>query len=228
MYETYKMMQAARKTEMADLTYNELVALYQQNEDGSVFAEIFCRLYTLIVRKSQKYPALIMEDKVSYALYTLAKAIRTYNLEKAPSKFVSYAMLCIEREFISSYHSQNSESRKIQYFTSVESDASDEESRPIEKMYEDTRSKNAFDNVDFELVYKDLDLTESEMFFIEGVLKGMSSVEIAAAWGVTPARIHIIKDSLRKKLKGSSEQWEDSIKAWKQEKQRRSLQVAMG
>ncbi len=211
------MMRSIRLPEYEDKTYNDLVEIYQKTHDEAAFAEIFCNLYKLLYQVMQKYASLQVEDKVSLALQFLYNAVVTYDLEKAPGKFTSYAMVCIDRSFIRESKHQNTDKRKAQYYTvskTREDKSHDKNYADPETYCEDLSACTGFKDIEFLLSYKNLNLSNRERMFIEYVLQEKTTREIAEIWGVSLSRVHIVKNRLQEKLKGPSEDWADSIAEW--------------
>lgn len=207
LYETLSLMKSVRNHEYEEFTIEDLIREYQKQANDEIFAEIFIRNFGMIQKVIMKYKTLNEEDKISLCLECLMHSVNTYDFNS--SKFISYFITNLTRSFIREYKTQNTDKRKIQYYISTERKNLDcgyqSELKNIDEDYVDLNSDKAFEDllfkIDFELIYKKLSLTPAEKYFLKCYFENKTTKEIAEGWNVSVSRVHILKNSIRGKLK---------------------------
>ena len=82
MQETFKSLQTLSNLYEGDNTLSETALKYQQEQSPIHFAHIFCKLYPYLKTQSDKYFYLTEEDKTSFVLEELNKALLAYDPSK--------------------------------------------------------------------------------------------------------------------------------------------------
>lgn len=179
-------------------TTEELVQAYQEGRQSEVIAHVFCTNYQLLKITANKFFGLSAEDKDSFILEEIAKALNNYDLENSKNAKITtvvstylYNRLRAETQAL-----QKASRATLNLATSFEDlgdmdrleEAGDDASYSYSEMYE--------------LVYQ-LDLTENERKCCEIIILNNDPVknsEIAELLGVSRAGAGHIKKSLKVKL----------------------------
>lgn len=179
-------------------TTKELVQAYKEGRENEVIAHVFCTNYQLFKLTANKFFGLSAEDKDSFILEEIAKALSNYDLENEKNAKITtlvstylYNRLRAETQAL-----QKASRATLNLATSFEDlgdmdrleEAGDESSYSYSEMYE--------------LVYQ-LDLTENERKCCEIIIlnnDALKNSEIAELLGVSRAGVGHIKKSLKAKL----------------------------
>jgi hypothetical protein len=108
-------MRNARSPEYGDYTLEQLAAAYQQLNDYAIFAEAFEKSYLLLVGIANRVPGIsfiTVEDRITYMLIHIDKALKTYSPEKK-IKFTSYVGRCYRNQLLTLFKTLSTNSRRI-------------------------------------------------------------------------------------------------------------------
>lgn len=98
------------------LTQEELIKEYQQKLSSNILAFIFVSNYYYISQISNKWNQLDSEDKASFCLQELDKALRNFNFSKNV-KFSTYFLKCFDNRLYTQTRLLNTNNRKCNYKT---------------------------------------------------------------------------------------------------------------
>lgn len=93
MNETLKMMKSILLGYEKELTFEELLNEYRQNLNPNFLAFMYVANYGVIYQTSRNYSMLSEDDKSSFCLQELDKALRTFDTSK-DVKFITYFLCC--------------------------------------------------------------------------------------------------------------------------------------
>lgn len=171
-----KSMMDIREDKYKDYSLEDLVQEHQLYKYDPIYAEIFIKLYKIILQKVYKYSSQIrIEDCFSFAMESLYYSINTFKADKN-YKFITYAVGNIERCFIREAARNNTQSRQIQFHTTFSLDYTNDDIPTYE--VEDIKSTESFYEIDFKLMLNKLHLTDKEIFIIKSLLDGKKVSEI--------------------------------------------------
>jgi len=182
MVDTYRLMNQIRLIDYSGKTNEELVALYQNTNDQSILAEMFCKnfkLFCSIVYQSN-YRSIDNADKVDAVLQSLNKAMKYYNHDKVIS-FNTFVTRCIKSRLAS--HIQYLTQKRHQGITySLDALRENTDNEEYNKNIL-TEKDNSFDNVDFSVDFSLSDLSEREKLMCKLIMENpnISNCELSEA-----------------------------------------------
>lgn len=190
-YENFLKLSRLYPDQNADLS--EVTLKYQQTSDPISFCFVFCKLFPYMLRVTRRYYYVSDQDKSSFCVYELNKAMKNYSEAKSAKILTLFNKYLIHR-FLNEYESMSYDKRKI-----------NQDLTSLTKVYrmECPASKSSLDDVELMETLHSIDLTTSELKYCEIVAKSTHKIkdaEIARAIGLTPPAIHHIKNRLQKKL----------------------------
>lgn len=179
-------------------TTEELVQAYNSGKQTEVISYIFCTNYQLFKMVANKFFGLSAEDKDSFILEEIAKALSNYSLSnEKKAKITTVISTYIYNRLRTETQALQKASRATLNLATSFEDLGDME-RLEEAGDESTYSYSEM----YELVYQ-LDLTENERKCCEIIILNndtLKNSEIAELLGVSRAGVGHIKKSLRAKL----------------------------
>lgn len=95
MKETLKMMKSILNGKESTKDENELIEEYKESLSPNILAYFFVHNFGLISKTGKLYPMLCDEDKASFCLQELDKALHNY--KSGNSKFITYFIKCYKR-----------------------------------------------------------------------------------------------------------------------------------
>lgn len=111
MEETLKMMKSILTGKEGTKDENELINDYKENLSPNILAYFFIHNFGLISNIGKSYSMLCDEDKASFCLQELDKALNNYNHNN--SKFITYFIKCYKRRLWAENQMQLHNNRKI-------------------------------------------------------------------------------------------------------------------
>ena len=179
-------------------TTEELVRAYQEGRQTEVIAHVFCTNYQLFRLTANKFFGLSAEDKDSFILEEIAKALENYDLQsEKQAKITTVISTYIYNRLRTETQALQKASRATLNLATSFEDLGDME-RLEEAGDESTYSYSEM----YELVCQ-LDLTENERKCCEIIILNndtLKNSEIAELLGVSRAGVGHIKKSLKVKL----------------------------
>lgn len=179
-------------------TTEELVRAYQEGRQTEVIAHVFCTNYQLFRLTANKFFGLSAEDKDSFILEEIAKALENYDLQsEKQAKITTVISTYIYNRLRTETQALQKASRATLNLATSFEDLGDME-RLEEAGDESTYSYSEM----YELVCQ-LDLTENERKCCEMIILNndtLKNSEIAELLGVSRAGVGHIKKSLKVKL----------------------------
>lgn len=178
-----------------ELTSEEIVQAYNNGQADEAIAYVFCRHYQLLRLTANKFFGLSAEDKDSYMLEEINKALSNY--DKSKGKITTLVSTYLYNRLRTETQALQSASRAtLNLATSFEDlgeldrieEASDESSYSFTEMY---------------YLVSNLDLTENERKCCELILlnpQNIKNSEIAEVLGLSRAGVGDIKKRLKVKL----------------------------
>lgn len=179
-------------------TTKELVQAYKEGRQDEVIAHVFCTNYQLFKLTANKFFGLSSEDKDSFILEEIAKALANYDLEnEKQAKITTLVSTYLYNRLRAETQALQAASRATLNLATSFEDLGDMD-RLEEAGDETTYSYSEM----YELVYQ-LDLTENERKCCEIIILNndtLKNSEIAELLGVSRAGVGHIKKSLKVKL----------------------------
>lgn len=179
-------------------TTEELVQAYQEGRQTEVIAHVFCTNYQLFKLTANKFFGLSAEDKDSFILEEIAKALENYDLQsEKQAKITTVISTYIYNRLRTETQALQKASRATLNLATSFEDLGDMER--LEKAGDESTYSYA---EMYELVYQ-LDLTENERKCCEIIILNndtLKNSEIAELLGVSRAGVGHIKKSLKVKL----------------------------
>lgn len=210
MMETYQRLKELAALYEGDGNLNEVAMQYKETEDAILLSYAFCKLYPLIRTTCNKYFGLTDEDKSSFALEELHKAMLDYR-RSGGAQLQTLFNRYLDRRLRAETQMLNYDKRKSNLYaesfegTIVEDEKGNKEDTGYSNQlgYEE----EGFDKVEILLTLADkAGLTENEFKYCEFIINEVSNVkhivdsEIASRLNISSAAVHYIKKSLQKKL----------------------------
>lgn len=181
------------------ISLDECVMYYQDTEDPRYLMHVFLKYFPFTVTVADKYFGLTEDDKASYAVEELSRAMIHFEPDQGTKIQTLYAKFLSNRY---RYETQQLNTQKRKANSEANSSQYDEEVFPVIL----TRTDKAYRDIEFEQSLKKCEsLTENEKRYCNIVMnepEGISDSDIARDLGVTPAAVYYIKQSLQKKLSG--------------------------
>lgn len=162
-----------------------LIQEYQKSLKPSILACFYERYYKLFISIGNKFVILSSEDKASFILEELDKALQNYNLIEN-TKFSTYLTTCLKNRFKMEIESLNTHKRKTIYNLIS-----------YENMVE-----NGFD-IESNVGISILDipkLTDKQNLILNLLYKGYSLTDIAKKLNTTTQNIYNIRNKIQKKF----------------------------
>jgi|GEM_PF-2589624 DNA-binding CsgD family transcriptional regulator len=193
MQQTYQNMKKLTVSEnFSSNLISSLAAEYQETEDPVIFAKVFCDLYPYTLTQVNKYFNLTDEDKASFVLEELHKAMLVYDETKG-AKIQTLFSTYLNRRLYAETMMLNHQKRKANYNTGDFEDV---------EIYQS--SETDFTKIEFMETLKKVDsLTDTELKYCEIVMSEHQEVtdsEVARALDVSPSAIFQLKKRLKTKL----------------------------
>jgi DNA-binding CsgD family transcriptional regulator len=166
---------------------------YQNNSDPICFSFVFCKLYPYMITQVAKFFYLTSEDKASFCVEELNKAMKDFDFFKAnrvQTVFSLYLYNRLRQESSDlSYDKRKANNTSIGY----------DESGYTDQTYQDI----SFENIEILESLASSNLSDKELKYCSLIIKNSGKIidtDIASILGITSAGVNYIKNSLTKKI----------------------------
>ncbi len=179
-----------------DIPSSKLVEEYNDGRQTEVISFIFCHNYQLLRMASNRYYGLSMDDKDSFILEEIAKAIDNYNSDKN-TKLITLITTYVRNRLRTETQALQANARKtLDYATSFE------DLGEMDRLWE-AGDNTSFSYAEMYELVNTLELTENERKCCEIIIlnnEDIKNSEIAELLGISRAGVGHIKKSLKTKL----------------------------
>ena len=200
MYQTLKFMKSLMRPEFSKMSYEQLSAAYQQENNESIIAEVFVRSFQMILTFSKKY-FIKGEEASSYSLFIIAKTLQKYKPGK--NKYFTYLYQAIRNKFLYT-NRKNHNGKNILNANPYHYNGNPVGQPDVPDILElerlDRRRVDPYRTVDFYLTFESLGLTEQELAYVNGILSGKSKKELAKELNISSIIMCELNQSLAFKL----------------------------
>lgn len=207
MVNTYRLMSQVLDAENKKFTNEELAIKYQEKQEPTVLAEIFCRNFPqwLHMASNLSFARMDNEDRVSVVLDKLNQALLTFDVAKG-YRFTTYAnkLIAMELKNRSNYFRHNK--RDVVTCVSIVGESGEDDvenntlvDKTIEGLqYEDTH----FAELELRVAIQNSDMTEREKMVCNIILDnpGITDMEIADMMKVHRHTVRHLKIGMRQKV----------------------------
>jgi len=195
MQETLKNFQTLANFYKSDKTLSSVAVQYQSSGDPVQLAYIFCKLYPYLKTQVEKYFYLTDEDKVSFVLEELNKAVLAYD----PTKGAQVQTL------ISTYINNRlrTETQQLQHHKRCVNNTPDSYDELMLGAEDSDGDETCFDDVITHMALEQAKLSETELACCKIIMaepNQLKNTEIANKMGITSAGVGYIKKKLENKL----------------------------
>ena len=197
MFETYASLMPLAQLHTGTTNLVEISDLYKLQEDPILLAHVFCKNFGIIVLESKKYFGVSEEDKASWAVEELHKALLAYDAARGASVQVFFSR-CLNNRLRSETQSLNRHRRKANT-NCQEFEAMSE----ISAAY----TESAYAHVELVETLAQLNLSDRELDYCKIVMDyypHVKDTDIAKSFGVSSAAIHYLKEGIEQKLRSTS------------------------
>lgn len=184
---TLEMMKQVLNGKEKNLSEIELISLYQKTLSSNLLAYMFVNNYGIITTISKPFVIINDQDKASFCLQELDKALRTFDNNKKV-KFTTYFIDLYKARLIQENHSLQYDKRKIMNDV-TELDSIVETSYKIDDYFAD--ENNLLDNYN---------LTEDEKKHCRLLNRGYSIKELSRIFNKSLALIYQRNNKIKKKI----------------------------
>lgn len=195
MQETFKNLKTIASLHTSEMTLSEIALEYQKTKSPILYAHIFCKMYPYLYTQAEKYFYLTAEDKISFILEELERALMAYeaNREAQVQRLVSvYVNNRLRTETQSLSHHKRCANNTANSYDEVIATNDDFECL-----------NDVFNKVLTEMALKESDLSDSEMLCCKIIMNEpheLKNTEIATEMGITSAGVAYLKKKLAVKL----------------------------
>lgn len=191
LFDTHAMMKSLITENTKELSIEQLAEVYRKTLNPSILADVYVRLYRLVISVSSSYFNLTDADVASYSLEVMDTCLQTYEPEKC-AKFSTYFTTAFKNRLRTETQALSTDKRKAifnsdSYEYTVENgwDMAANVEQDIINIMEDLQAHN---------------LTDKELTYCNYLLQGYSNKEIAAKLQTSVMTLSNIRKNLRVKL----------------------------
>jgi hypothetical protein len=176
----------------ADINY--VVLDYQATNDPVCLAFVFCKLFPYTILQTNKYHHITTEDKASFAVEELSKAMRDYSPLSKKAK--------IQTLFDRYLHNRlRMETEKVSFHNRRANNGADNYEFVADKTI---YMESQYDQVEFIETLRSMNLSDNALKYCELIVRTsdnkIKDTDIAKMLGISSTAIHYIKESLVSKL----------------------------
>ena len=186
MEETLKMMKSIIIGGLEQITEKELIIQYKETKNPSVLAYFYVQHFGAIKTIANNYMLLSSEDKASFCLQELDKALLNFNTENN-NQFLSYFYICYKNRLRTELESEMTYKRRIQYVAGE-----------YDEEYQGNTNEISLQDEDY--ILSQYNLTTDEKRQCRLLNMGYNFKEIAKILGFTPLTISIRTQKIRQKI----------------------------
>lgn len=195
-HKNFKQMVQGFKEEMGFEELSELSSVYKQTKDQRCIAYCFVNQFGVLFNQSEKFPYLSSEDKVSFILQEVEKALLNYESSQG-AKLQTLISTYAYRRCYAENNKRGYQKRKINYNTEI--------ACSYESFVEEGLDWGELDHYESEFIdwIESMGLNENEYKYCLTVglnNHNLTDTEIAKELNVTCATVHYIKKRLKTKL----------------------------
>lgn len=198
MQETFKNFSTLSHLYEGDKTLSETALKYQKDNNPIYLAHIFCKLYPYLKTQADKYFYLTDEDKVSFVLEELNKAVLAYDATKGAQV----------QTLVSTYVNNRlrTETQQLQHHKRCVNNTADSYDELVATCDDAEGSEDCFMNVLTELTLASAELSSTELQCCKIIMDEpheLKNTEIAEKMGITSAGVGYLKKKIATKLQSA-------------------------
>lgn len=186
------------REEAATLDNSQIVQAYRDGRETEVISYIFCTNYQLFRLTTNRFFGLSQDDKDSFTLEEIAKALNNYNVTKTSNAKIT-TLVCT---YI--YNRLRTETEALQKASAVTMNyATGFDDLGAEDRIEEASEEGSFSYYEMYQMVEELELTEKEKECCKLIILNNDNIknsEIAEMLGLSRAGVGHIKKSLKSKL----------------------------
>lgn len=196
MYNTLKHFKPMAENLRTFKNTTEAVDYYRETGDCRVICYLFINQYGHLKNISKKYTKLTDDEKASFVVEEIEKALNHYDASKG-AQIQTLISTYVYRRLYAENKMREHQKRKVDYDNEITSS--------YEVYIENNVEKGMRDYYESELTnyLETMDLTDNELEYckiVSSEKSGLSDSDVAKMMGVTPAAINYIKKKLKTKL----------------------------
>lgn len=205
MYNTYQNFLQIASIGLSD---NECVLEYQKDQSPICLATIFVRHYPALRQLSDLYWGLTDEDKASFCLEEVHKALLNYSLDRN-TKFLTFMYSCVKNRMRTETEALDTDKRREifhrQCFPAGKSVLINAADKTDDTWWlnKEAVKENSYMDADLLISIKSSELNKTEKAYCEYAIKNniyATDSDFAKQQNISSAAVHYIKQSLRLKI----------------------------
>lgn len=176
------------------VTDGDCIVNYQENQNPIYLSTVFIRHFPMILQLANNYWGLSMEDKASFCLEEVHRALLGFSSEHS-TKFSTFLFSYVKNRLRTETQSLSTDKRRSIYFTNDEGDQ--------ELFFGLSDSKEITEEPELLLSIADSALTENEKAYCAYVIRNniyATASDFAKQQNISSAAVHYIREALQLKI----------------------------